>query len=126
MGCAFREAVIIYGMTLYLIVGVVIGGAAGYLLGRRSRPQGGHDLFDPEEAAEFGEAGRAVVDARIERRKVRIMERARELGRITNDGVEELFCISNKTAGNYLRSLTEEGKLERRGEGRGIHYIPAS
>jgi len=50
-------------------------------------------FFDPEEASSFGEAGRKAVQERIARKKDRIMEKAKAEGRITNDGVEELFCI---------------------------------
>ncbi|MFA7302743.1 MAG: hypothetical protein WC030_03275 [Candidatus Paceibacterota bacterium] len=81
---------------------------------------------DPDFAAEAGEKGRQVVDARIERRKARIMAKAVAEGSITNDGVEELFCISDATARNYLHELTAEGKLTRVGEtGRSVRYEPA-
>ena len=62
----------------------------------------------------------------MERRLTRIMEKALADGRITNDGVEDLFCISDTTASNYLSRLVKEGKLVRRGEGRGTYYEPST
>ena len=108
------------------IIALGAGIVVGYFLGRRSRAQSGHDLFDPEEAAEFSGAGHAAVAERLERRKARIMEKAQAQGRITNDDVEDLFCIGNTTATNYLRTLVEEGKLAREGEGRGTYYRPTA
>lgn len=43
-------------------------------------------------------------------------------GRITNDGVEELFCISDRTASTYLSKLKKAGRLQRQGSGRGTYY----
>ncbi len=82
-------------------------------------------------APQFSEAdiqkGREAVQERIERRKERIMELARKQGRITNDEAEDLFCISDNTARNYLNELEHEGKLTQHGEtGRGVYYTPTN
>jgi len=71
------------------------------------------------------EKGREAIAKRTEKRKARIMEHARAEGKITNDDVEDLFCISDHTARNYLNELEKEGKLEQKGEtGRGVYYTP--
>jgi predicted HTH transcriptional regulator len=64
------------------------------------------------------------VALRIEKRKERIMQLARTQGRVTNDDVEDLYCISDRTASKYLRQLTEAGQLAKEGGGRGTHYTP--
>jgi predicted HTH transcriptional regulator len=61
---------------------------------------------------------------RLEKRKSRILQAAREQGRITNDGVEDLFCIGDRTASKYLHQLTQAGELTRHGAGRGTYYTP--
>jgi len=38
--------------------------------------------------------------------------------------VEDLFCISDRTASRYLRQLTEAGQLTPEGSGRGSYYTP--
>ena len=82
-------------MYLFIVITVslVIGGALGYFLATLHRKSEYNNFFDPEEASSFGEAGRKAVQERIARKKDRIMEKAKAEGRITNDGVEELFCI---------------------------------
>ena len=82
------------------------------------------DEADSEEADELRAEGAQSVQDRIERRKVKIMEQAKREGRITNDGVEDLFCISDRTASKYLRALTTTAQLTRRGAGRGTYYVP--
>jgi len=68
-------------------------------------------------------SNKAVME-RIARRKDRIVLAAQAAGRITNDGVEELFCISDRTASSYLRQLVADGRLDRQGSGRGTFYVP--
>jgi hypothetical protein len=81
------------------------------------------DEADTEVADVLRAEGAQVVQDRIERRKERIVAKARTDGRITNDGVEELFCISDNTAGNYLRQLVKEERLKKVGStGRGVYY----
>jgi hypothetical protein len=81
------------------------------------------DEADSEVAGELRAEGAKSVQGRIERRKDRIVAKAKEEGRITNDGVEELFCISDNTAGNYLRQLVAEERLQKVGStGRGVYY----
>jgi len=108
---------------MYLLIGLFIGVGVGYLFGKRGKALPAN-LLDPEEREEFSAAGHKAVSERIEKRKARIFEKARAEGQVTNDGVEDLFCIGDGTAGNYLKALVEEGKLERKGAGRGTHYTP--
>jgi len=68
------------------------------------------------------QAGKAV-QARIEKRKSRIVVAAQKEGRVTNDTVEDMFCIGDRTAGNYLQQLVDEGQLTKVGTtGRGVYY----
>lgn len=84
------------------------------------------DEADSEVADELRAVGAQSVQDRIKRRKIKILTQAIADKRITNDGVEELFCISDATAGNYLVQLVEEGQLEKVGTtGRGVYYIPS-
>jgi len=108
-----------------LMLGLLFGGGVGWVLGRRAERAA--YLFsgaDEEEVSEALGAAQVAVAERIQKRLERIMEAATREGRITNDGVEELFCISDRTASNYLRQLTEAGRLERQGIGRGTFYTP--
>ena len=83
------------------------------------------DEADSEVADELRAEGAQSVQERIERRKGKILAQAVAQGRITNDGVEDLFCISDATARNYLSQLVVEGHLEKIGTtGRGVYYVP--
>lgn len=110
-------------MIWLFLSGVVSGGGVVYLVARRqgywswSRP---FTEADGDEVV-LGEA-REAVQARITKRKDRILAVVKAEGKITNDGVEDLYCISNSTAANYLSQLVEEGKLTRQGTGRGTYY----
>lgn len=115
--------------SIYTFIALVLAFGAGFFVGKsggKSRNQQNVGRFDDSEASDkIREKGREVVQARIEKRKTRIMERAKREGKITNDDVEDLFCISDSTARNYLNELEEEGKLTQVGEsGRGVYYTP--
>jgi len=76
-----------------------------------------------ERMSKLSKKGQVAIRKRIDKRKSRIMELAREKGRMTNDDVEDMFCISDDTARNYLDELEHEGKLKQIGEtGRGVYY----
>lgn len=110
--------------VLVLIIGVTIGASLGVWWCKKNSPA---SVFEEgsEEADELREKGARAVSERIQKRKDRIMQKAKEDGRITNDGVEDLFCISDRTAGNYLRDLVKEERLEKVGtSGRGVYYKP--
>lgn len=108
---------------MYIFVGIVIGAFVGYVVGKKWRAgESPVDLSDPEEAHDFSDKGHKAISERIEKRKERILKKAKEEGSINNDGVEDLFCIGNTTASRYLSQLVEEGKLERHGSGRGTYY----
>jgi len=116
--------------SIYTFIAIVFAFAVGFLLGKGVGKKGKNHqnagrFGDSEASKEAGEKGRAVVQAQIAKRKARIMERANMEGKITNDDVEDLFCISDSTARNYLNELEEEGKLAQVGDsGRGVHYLP--
>jgi len=106
-------------MYLWLAIGFILGFVAGRMfLVKKQAP------FSQEEAERFGKKGREVQQARVMRRKERILAHAIKIGRIVNDDAEDMFCISDSTAYRYLRELVDEGKLERHGEGKGAYYIP--
>jgi len=111
-------------IILAIILGVVIGGILGTWRCKKNSPT---TVFEEgnEKADELRADGARAVSERIEKRKERIMSVAKENGRITNDGVEDLFCISDRTAGRYLKDLVKEDKLEKVGtSGRGVYYTP--
>jgi len=86
------------------------------------------DLFveqsDDESTDPRLAAAQAAIQSRTEARLARILAQAQADGRITNDGAEELFCISDRTASAYLSELTKRGDLVRKGAGRGTFYTP--
>lgn len=104
-----------------------IGVATGWFLGVHYKDQDNRtpslEAGAPEADALREEAQKAV-QGRIQKRKSRILAVVQKEGRITNDGVEDLFCISGRTAGRYLNELVSEGKLKKIGNtGRGVYYI---
>lgn len=100
-----------------VIISLAVGFAAGYALRGRAQPA-------PPVSNEQANEGREAIQKRIQKRKSRIMERAHTQGRITNDDVEDMFCISDTTASRYLSELAEEGHLTQKGAGRGTYYAP--
>jgi predicted HTH transcriptional regulator len=113
-------------MTIIIfLVGLLLGVGSGVLIGRRARAVS-PDLFteDDMESDPRLTAAHVALRQRTERRLARIMAQAQTDGRITNNGAEELFCISDRTASVYLSELTKRGDLERQGAGRGTFYTP--
>jgi len=109
-------------LVVVFILGLLSGGSIGVWWTKRTQPA---SVFyaDSHEADTLRTKATKVVHARIARRKDRIVAVARKEGRITNDGVEDLFCIGDRTAGRYLRQLTKEGRLTKVGRsGRGVYY----
>ena len=120
--------------SVYALIVVIVAFAAGFFLGSKKglnrqsagRFSGLEDATEAGLSAQAGEKGRATVQKHVRKRKERIMDRALRQGRITNDDVEDLFCVSDSTARNYLNDLEEDGKLIQHGEsGRGVYYTPA-
>ncbi|MCA9361415.1 hypothetical protein KC845_02555 [Candidatus Kaiserbacteria bacterium] len=123
-------------MNVFLLLIVfVIGVGVGISLPRSGQRGGefdpGHspktnpflDETDSEVADDLRAEGAKSVQDRIEKRKDKIMIKAKAEGRITNDGVEELFCIGDTTASRYLNQLVDENKLKKIGNtGRGVYY----
>ena len=63
-------------------------------------------------------ARRARKDAKLQK----ILALAKEKEFITNDDVEKLLHVSNKTATRYLNAVVKEGKLQRMGSESHPHY----
>lgn len=108
---------------------LIFGGGVlvGLVVARVYRSVTHENVFEDEIEADImrDKASQSVTE-RIERRKNRIMAEAFQAGRITNDAVEELYCISDRTASNYLNQLVSSGKLTREGSGRGTFYTPVA
>lgn len=107
-------------------LGIVLGGYLGYSFGWRyaSRQQEWMDSADT--MAVFQARADRAVQQRIQNRLDRIANAAHEAGSVTNDDVEDMFCIGDRTASRYLRQLVADGRLVRQGTGRGTYYTPAS
>lgn len=103
-------------------IGLGLGIALGRWWGRHAHPN--TLVADPGEAAEMRSEAAASVAARTERRLQRIMARAEEQGRVVNDDVEDMFCITDGTARAYLKRLVRLGRLHREGVGGGTYYVP--
>jgi len=102
---------------------MALGFALGFLVRHYSGRSADGLLGVPdEEANEIRAEGRAAVQTRTKRRYARIVERTKKLGQITNDNVEDLFCIGNSTASRYLGTLEKQGVLKQEGAGRGTFY----
>lgn len=104
-----------------ITISFLVGGIVGWVFGRRA---GRAALPFTEENDEVTSASQVALTERTHKRHARILERAREAGRITNDGVEDLFCISDRTASVYLGQLVANGSLTRHSAGRGTYYTP--
>lgn len=113
-----------YSYMFWLFLsGVVSGGVVTYLAATRFgwwTTAGPFVATDSDETVL--EEAREAVQARVEKRKSRIIAVVKAEGKITNDGVEDLYCISDTTASRYLRQLVDEKKLVREGSGRGTYY----
>lgn len=120
LGC-LNLVYFLYMGFLFGGIGLVVGLLFGVVLGRRSA---GAPRFTAQEEDARLDAAHEAVNERIKQRLEKILAAARAEGRITNDGVEELFCISDRTASTYLRRLTDDGRLRREGSGRYTSYTP--
>jgi len=111
---------------IWFLAGIsLVGGfGVGFLVGRQAKPASPLFTEDELEADARLFSARQAVGERIQKRLDRIMAKAEAEGRITNDGAEDLFCISDRTASRYLRELEKQNKLKREGVGRGTYYTP--
>lgn len=80
----------------------------------------------PVPSAKWSAANRAhAVAKRVgkkEARLIKVVELAKEKGRITNDDIEKLLHVSDATASRYGTILVQRGLLKREGKGRGTQY----
>lgn len=112
-------------MSFVTIAIFVAGVLLGFMIARLLKSRAGQNIFADEiEADIMREKASLAVNERIERRKNRIMAVAKAEGKITNDAVEELYCISDRTASSYLNQLAKDNKLQKHGAGRGTYYTP--
>jgi len=110
-------------MMIYIFFSVCAGIIGGVVLQRFVFDRWGSSFrYFSEEDEEGLQHARAAVQARTVKRLEKILQATQRAGRITNDGVEELFCISDRTASVYLSQLTKSGRLQRHGSGRGTYY----
>lgn len=58
-----------------------------------------------------------------EARLAKVVELAKEKGRITNVDIEKLLHVSDATASRYGTILVQRGLLKREGKGRGAYYL---
>ncbi|MBL4644635.1 MAG: DUF977 family protein [Candidatus Pacebacteria bacterium] len=117
--------------SIFALIAVFVAFAAGFFLGKKKglNRQSAERIsgLNAAEMDEMGKKGRETTQRHIAKRKERIMDRAMRQGRITNDDVEDLFCVSDATARNYLNDLEEDGQLIQNGEsGRGVFYTPTT
>ena len=115
-------------MTIFtaisFIIGALFGGGVVFWRAKRTQSTSAFSA-DSDESEELREKASKAVQTRIEKRKTRIVEAAQKDGKITNDGVEDMFCISDRTASNYLQQLTKAKILTKVGlSGRGVYYVP--
>lgn len=114
-------------LVLLTVLGITLGGYLGYSLGwRYASRQHGAWMDRADTLSLYQAQADKAVQARIHARLDRVLAAAQEAGRITNDEVEEMFCIGDRTASRYLRQLVADGKLERHGKGRGTYYEPTA
>jgi len=53
---------------------------------------------------------------------MQIVEKIIDQGQITNKDIREMFGISDNSALKMIRKLTELKVIERKGEGKNVHY----
>lgn len=100
----------IFSMFTYLIIGLVVGFALGYL----ARGRVGI-------SREFTDANQERVRERNQRLDaVRAFAEARES--VSNNDIEKEFNVSDATATRYLDALEAEGVIEAFGSGSAIRY----
>lgn len=105
--------------------GALLGFGTGFMTGWWRKPcVAFFETGDVGEESEELQESHATVAARTQRRFDRVVELAKEQGKITNDDVEDLFCIGDRTASRYLSHLVEDGRLSRHGAGRNTYYTP--
>lgn len=110
-------------MMIYIFFSVCVGIIGGVVLERFVfRRWGASFRYFAQEDEEILQHARAAVQERTEKRLEKILQATQRAGQITNDGVEELFCISDRTASAYLSQLTKSGRLQRHGSGRSTYY----
>ncbi len=102
---------------LNFILGLIIGGGAVWVVMRSRR------LDSPIKS---GNDRVVVYPEQVEQKKrnvEKVLEMARQTGKIANEDVEKTLKVSNATAERYLNELEKMGKIEQAGEiGRGVYY----
>lgn len=65
---------------------------------------------------------KAVIAGHKQKKLEKILEFAKQKNKITNDDVQKLILVSDKTAGRYLSELVKQNKLKRIGSTSQIRY----
>lgn len=76
-----------------------------------------------EHLSKIQAKGNQVKKQRFQENLNRIVNEAKEKGRIDNTQVQLLLHVSQSAATKYLRELSKQGKLKKQGKGRGVHYV---
>lgn len=126
-GCLPENAILkAMEIIVLTVVAILLAGYLGFSVAWRYASRQ-HSWMDSADSLSFYQArADKVVQARIQKRLDRVLEAARTAGRITNDDVEDMFCIGDRTASRYLRQLVAAGQLERHGANRGTYYVPTA
>ena len=107
-----------------MYVGMIVGFIVGFLVAIFAYKKNTVAPWSAERARELGDKGRKSIAARIERRKEKILKFTKARGEVRIDDVEEMFCITDDTAGGYLHELAEEKRLDKIDSGNSLYYVP--
>jgi predicted HTH transcriptional regulator len=101
---------------IYIFIGTV-GILIGMSLAKNRTAKSGSQISSAREKAS------EAIQERNAERKNKILDLAKQKGKIANNDVEEMLGVSDATARNYLDDLEKDGKLKQIGhDGRGVHY----
>ncbi len=99
-------------IIIWLSIGLVIGIAFGFWVGRKSSSRVIQTKFVNKEQ----------IETKQENLR-KILQMAIDVGEVSNDMVEKGLRVSNATAERYLQELEEQGKLQQIGtRGRSVIY----
>ena len=112
-------------VVIYIVIGA-IGVWLGRFLGEKRKGVWAKPA-DREEMVKMQTQAKAAISKKVQTKKDKIFQAAKQKGKITNNDVERMFCgMSDSTAGRYLNELEKDGKLKQVGvHGRGVYYVPS-
>lgn len=71
------------------------------------------------DARKIRERGQVALNEK----QMRIVEFLHKCGKVTNQDLQKLFSVSDKTSGGYLADLVKIKVLSRKGKGRSVYYV---